>query len=99
MKKMTKIPPKILTLKINLSQAICNSKNEDTIFSCYLNLTCFFVVAFLLYHTIGHSPNLICQLPYIVQFCGHSHKDQSLVRGRQHLTTGFTKIISGLSSV
>ncbi len=36
---------------------------------------------------------------YIVQFCGHSHKDQSLARSRQHLTTGFTKIISGLRSV
>ncbi len=35
----------------------------------------------------------ICWL-YIVQFCGHSHKDVSLVRWGQHLNTGFTKIIS-----
>ncbi len=28
-----------------------------------------------------------------------SHKDQSLVRWRLHLTTGFTKIISGLRRV
>ncbi len=50
---------KTLTRMINLFDAICNSKNEDTFFSCYLyDMLC---------HTMGHSPICICQLRiYIV---------------------------------
>ncbi len=59
---------KPITLKTNLSHAICNSKNEDTFFSlpvCYV-----FFSSFLLCHTIGHSPIFICQLPiYILYMC------------------------------
>ncbi len=50
---------KPLTLKINLSRAICKSKNEDVFFSCYLYS---FLSKFLLHHTIPHSPICICQL-------------------------------------
>ncbi len=51
-----------LTLKITLSHAICNSKNEYTFSSCYLYL---FPPppTFLQCHTIGHSPIFSCQLP------------------------------------
>ncbi len=38
-----------LTLKINLSHAICNSKNEDTFLSCHLYVK-FFFPTFLLSH-------------------------------------------------
>ncbi len=54
---------KTLTLKINLSHAICYS-NEDTFFSCYFNLyVMFFFSTFLLCHSIGHSQIFIRQLP------------------------------------
>ncbi len=54
---------KTLTLKINLSHAICYS-NEDTFFSCYFNLyVTFFFSTFLLCHSIGHSQIFIRQLP------------------------------------
>ncbi len=53
---------KTLTLKINLSHAICNSKNEDIFFSCYLYVNFFFTI-FAMSHHIGHSPIFICQLP------------------------------------
>ncbi len=52
---------KPLTLKINLSRAICKSKNEDVFLSCYLCVTVF--SKFLLRHTIRHSPICICQPP------------------------------------
>ncbi len=54
-----------LTLKINLSHAICNSKNEDTVFSCYLYAKFFFFLHFCC-HIIGHSPIFICQLPIYI---------------------------------
>ncbi len=53
---------KPLTLKINLSHAICNSKNEDT-FSHVICMLSFFFYIFMSCHTIGHSPIFICQLP------------------------------------
>ncbi len=34
-----------ITLKINLSHTICNSKNEDTFFSCYLYVVFFYIFA------------------------------------------------------
>ncbi len=47
---------------MNLSNAICNSKNEDIFFSCYLS---FFFLHFCC-HTIEHSPIFICQLPIYI---------------------------------
>ncbi len=48
MEKMYKTIKKnfLLTLKINLSHAICNSKNEDKFFSFYLYVKCLFFSTF-----------------------------------------------------
>ncbi len=59
---MEKCNKKTLMLKINLSHAICNSKNEDTFCACYLYVK-FLSPTFLLCHTIGHGPIFLCQLP------------------------------------
>ncbi len=53
MEKMYKTIKKnfLLTLKINLSHAICNSKNEDTFFSFYLYVKCLFFFYIFCYVT------------------------------------------------
>ncbi len=64
----------ILTLKINLSHAICNSRNEDTfshVFSCYLYVN-FFNIFAMLQHRTQSNFYLSIKIPVFLFTIGQS---------------------------
>ncbi len=57
------------TLKINLSHAICNSKNEATFFSCYLYVKFFFYIFAISHHRTQSNFYLSTTHIYIYIYC------------------------------